>query len=235
MRSVVPSVSAIVASSRYGPKRSIICLRCARRQARSSSSRSGGSTGTGSGPEQRQHRIGQRRTAGEVLADAPGDVLELLDEHRTEIDHRARVRVALQMRRHVGVVLDGVQVGPRQRVLAGERVAVMRLVHVPQQDHRQARRGAAHASAGRGSAQHVRRHQHHAVVGDVKAPRVVRAIAADARAVGNVTALVDDRAVDHAAAADFRRSAGSPSAGWCCAPRRARWRTAATRAPPRRR
>jgi hypothetical protein len=88
--------------------------------------------------EECQHRIRQRRTGLEVLGDAPCDLLELLDEQRGEVDHRARGRVRLQVRRHVGVILDGVQVGPRQRVLTGERVAVLRLVHVPQQDHRQA-------------------------------------------------------------------------------------------------
>ena len=85
-------------------------------------------------PEEREHRIGQRRTGLQMLGDAPCDLLELLDEQRGEVDHRARGRVRLQVRRHVGVILDGVQVGPRQRVLAGERIAVLRLVHVPQED-----------------------------------------------------------------------------------------------------
>ena len=45
----------------------------------------------------------------------------------------------LQVRGHVGVVLDRVQVGPGQHVAAGQRVAVRRLMHVPEQHDWQSR------------------------------------------------------------------------------------------------
>src|SRR5205823_14634256 len=80
----------------------------------------------------------------EMLGDAPRDLVQLLDQERREIHHGARGGAPLEVRRHVGVVLHRVQVGPGQLVLTGERIAVLRLVHVPQQDHRQAGRGGGH-------------------------------------------------------------------------------------------
>ena len=92
---------------------------------------SSASTGSGSGVPWRRCAVIRSR-----------ELLELLDEHRREIHHGARGRLRLQMRRHVDVVLDGVQVRPGQHVLAREGIAILRLVHVPQQHDRQARGGS---------------------------------------------------------------------------------------------
>ncbi len=67
-------------------------------------------------------------------------VVDLIEQHRHEIDHRAHARMALEMRRHVGVVLERVQVGPRQREAAAGTIAVIRLVHVPEEDQIEPRR-----------------------------------------------------------------------------------------------
>src|ERR1700688_4044793 len=74
-----------------------------------------------------------------MLRDARTDLLELLDQHRREVDHRARSRRRLQVRRHVHVVLDRVQIGPRQYVLTAQGIAVLWLVHVPQEHDGQPR------------------------------------------------------------------------------------------------
>jgi len=94
----------------------------------------------------RQHRIGQRRqqgvadtlAVGEEGLDLAGVIVQLLQQGGGEIDHRARLRLGLEMGRHVGVILDGVQIGPRQLILAVRAVAILRLMHVPAQHHVQA-------------------------------------------------------------------------------------------------
>ena len=60
-------------------------------------------------------------------------IVELLEEHRREVDGAAHARVPLQHRRHVVVGPGGVEPDPGQEVLAGLRVPVERLVHVPQE------------------------------------------------------------------------------------------------------
>ena len=71
----------------------------------------------------------------------------------------------LQVHRHVDVVLDGVQIGPRQHVFVRDQVLVLRLVHVPAQHHSQ-RLGRAHPSR---ISQHVGRDEHDALLGDMEA------------------------------------------------------------------
>ena len=61
-------------------------------------------------------------------------ILDLVEQHRHEIHHRPHSRMVLQVRRHVGVVLEGVQVGPRPAEFAAGEVPVIRLVHVPEKD-----------------------------------------------------------------------------------------------------
>src|SRR5918994_3941012 len=72
----------------------------------------------------------------------PGDplcqLLELLDQHGSEIYDGARSRVCLEMRGHIGVILDGMQIGPRQHVLTRQGVTILRLMHVPEQHDGQA-------------------------------------------------------------------------------------------------
>ena len=72
--------------------------------------------------------------------DLPGIVLDLLQQDRGEIDHGASLGLGLQVRGHVRVILEGVEVDPRQVELAAARSPVVRLVHVPAQYHRQAPR-----------------------------------------------------------------------------------------------
>src|SRR6185312_8941834 len=93
------------------------------------------------GAQERKHGVRQRATGPQVLAHPARDLLELLEQHGREVDHRTRRRVSLQVRGHVGVVLDRVQIGPRQYVLAGERITILWLVHVPQEHDGQTRIG----------------------------------------------------------------------------------------------
>ncbi len=89
----------------------------------SRSSRSCGALGIGIGPEQAQNRIRQMRAVLHVRIDSPRELLQLLDEHRREVHDGARVRLRLEVRSHVDVVLDGVQVRPGQDVLARDRAS----------------------------------------------------------------------------------------------------------------
>ncbi len=73
-------------------------------------------------------QIGRRQHAQQRIAElAAGEllrvVLDLVEQDRHEIDHAADLRMAFEMRRHVDVVLHGVQVDPGQDELAGRRVA----------------------------------------------------------------------------------------------------------------
>ncbi|OGA64861.1 MAG: hypothetical protein A3F77_05755 [Betaproteobacteria bacterium RIFCSPLOWO2_12_FULL_67_28] len=81
----------------------------------------------------------QQRIAQHAARELRAVILQLIEQHRREVDHGAHL-VALEMPRHVGVVLDGVQIDPRQGELSARVVAVIRLVHVPQQHQVQAAR-----------------------------------------------------------------------------------------------
>jgi hypothetical protein len=75
-------------------------------------------------------------------------VLDLVEQYRDEIDDAMNLRMAFQVRRHVDVVLHGMQVHPGQDELAACRavsadfcssagravVPIVRLVHVPEED-----------------------------------------------------------------------------------------------------
>ncbi len=79
-------------------------------------------------------------------------VVELLEQNRGEIDHHPHLRVALQVRRHVAVVLHAVQVHPRQVIGAVQPVTVIGLVHVPRQhDVERFSRHSRSAVSNRGS------------------------------------------------------------------------------------
>lgn len=72
-----------------------------------------------------------------MLRDTARDLLNLLDQQGRETDHGAPGWMGLQVCGHVGVVFDGVEVRPGENVLPGERVAILRLMHVPQQNDRE--------------------------------------------------------------------------------------------------
>ena len=87
--------------------------------------------------QQRQHRIGHRLASVQVCGKAGAEIFELFDEHRREVDHRPCLRIGFEVRGHVDVVFDGVQISPGQYVLPGQCIPVVRLVHMPEQHHRQ--------------------------------------------------------------------------------------------------
>ena len=69
----------------------------------------------------------------ETVAGAPlGKGLELHEQRRHQVEGHPNVRELAQQRHHAVVVLQRVQADPRQDVLAGRQVLVIRLVHVPQ-------------------------------------------------------------------------------------------------------
>ena len=100
----------------------------------------------------------------------------------------ARARHRFQVRRHIDVVLDGVQVGPGQVYCAGAQVPVFRLVHVP---HNTTLMGCS-AGIVQPLSQHFRGYQHHAPVGDVEAPCILFRVDADLGVRWNNAAFVDD-------------------------------------------
>ncbi len=101
-------------------------------------------------------QVGMRKQPQERIAKPSGGelvrvILELVEQHRGEIDHRAHLGVILQVRSHVAVILDRMQVHPGLGIFAGGVIAVIRLVHVPQQDQIQlciAAHGVRSFSAG---------------------------------------------------------------------------------------
>ena len=135
------------------------------------------------------------------LANCCGVVLELVEQHRDEIDHRPHAGMALQVRRHVRVVLDRVQVDPGQTVLAGAAVAEIRLVHVPEQ-HQFERFGIGHGAMRDRTvpAQRWRKTSCPSisgvisvmpVLGDVEALAIFLRVEAGHKALGQHAALVD--------------------------------------------
>ena len=58
-------------------------------------------------------------------------VLDLRQQRRHQVEGRAHLRVAVEQRRHLEVVLGRAQAHPGQQVRAGEVVLVIGLVHVP--------------------------------------------------------------------------------------------------------
>ena len=61
------------------------------------------------------------------------ELLELDEQRRHQVERDPHVRKFAKERHHAVVVLQRVQSHPRQDVLAGHEVLVIRLVHVPQQ------------------------------------------------------------------------------------------------------
>jgi len=61
-----------------------------------------------------------------------GERLELHQQRRDEVERELHLRELAQQRSHPVVVLQAVHPHPRQDVLAGGEVFVIRLVHVPE-------------------------------------------------------------------------------------------------------
>ena len=80
------------------------------------------------GIEEAEQRVAQ--PAGVELV---GVVLELVQQHRHPVHHGTYARMPLEVRRHVRVILHGVQVDPRQAELPCHAVPEIRLVHMPEE------------------------------------------------------------------------------------------------------
>ena len=63
-----------------------------------------------------QQRVAQAGTMLQIARQLAGVILDLLQQHRGEIDHRARLRFVFDMRHHVDIILDRMQISPRQAV-----------------------------------------------------------------------------------------------------------------------
>ncbi len=61
-------------------------------------------------------------------------ILDLVEQNGHKIHHGAHLGMTLQMSGHVGVILDGVQVCPGQNKIARFIIAVIWLVHMPEED-----------------------------------------------------------------------------------------------------
>ena len=68
-----------------------------------------------------------------ILGAVLGKRLDLPDERRHQVERDTNAREFVEHRYHAPVVLDGVQADPRQDVLAGGEILVVRLVYVPQE------------------------------------------------------------------------------------------------------
>ena len=78
----------------------------------------------------------QQRVANVAAGELVGVVLELVEQNRNEVEHATGARVRFQMRRHVAVVLEGVQVGPGEGEITGGVIAIVWLVHMPTEHNR---------------------------------------------------------------------------------------------------
>ena len=81
-----------------------------------------------------RERIGRRKAISNhsSLNLPAGIFFDLLGQQRDEIEGRVNPGEFLQNLHHAPVIFQGVQPGPRQHVLSRRGVAVLRLVHVPE-------------------------------------------------------------------------------------------------------
>ena len=73
-------------------------------------------------------------------------VFDLFEQDRSEVHHRPRIRIGLQVRHHVHVVLYSVQIDPGQLVFVVASPAIVGLVHVPAQNDLEAASLSGHSS-----------------------------------------------------------------------------------------
>ncbi|MNN15565.1 hypothetical protein D3C81_1286720 [compost metagenome] len=92
-----------------------------------------GPVGLAQGLRRRRVEDAQQGVAPLAVVQLSAVVLDLLEQHRDEIDRAVHAGVPLQVAGHVGVILERVQQHPGQDELAGLGVPVVRLVHVPEQ------------------------------------------------------------------------------------------------------
>lgn len=82
------------------------------------------------GAEVRVDQFGEQRVAQVAAAELVDVIVELLQQGRHKIHYGAHIRVLFQMRSHVGIILEGMQIGPGQKKNAGF-ITVIRLVKMP--------------------------------------------------------------------------------------------------------
>ena len=93
-----------------------------------------GVVGNGRGPgEHAQHAVVHAVACVQKLPYLVRVVCQLFKKHRCKIHHGFHMWMALQVGRHVVIVLDAVQVDPGQLIAAVESFPVVWLVHVPAQ------------------------------------------------------------------------------------------------------
>jgi len=61
--------------------------------------------------------------------------LNLFQQHRREVHHRTGIRVGFQVRSHVHIILDAVQIDPGEQELPIAVILIIRLVHMPAKYH----------------------------------------------------------------------------------------------------
>ena len=221
MRSGVASDSASRASSAKAAKRSIRCTAVrAQQRLEQLEPRFGGRGQRRAPPAGASSGSRQRRAGAQVRSRRAARISSICSiSTGVKLTTARAAGFCLQVRGHVGVVLDRVQVGPGQDVLARQRVAVLRLVHVPHQHdresvrHRVGTRGRGRHRAGQASSsarkQACDRHGPRSMSGvtsttpfsvSMKRCRVGLGIDADLRSRRNLAAFVEDRVADRAAA-----------------------------------
>src|SRR5665647_911874 len=74
---------------------------------------------------------GQQRIAYLALGKLPRVIFQLIQQYRNKIECGTGGWISLQVIRHIGVILDGVEIGPWQHKLTSQYVPIIGLVHVP--------------------------------------------------------------------------------------------------------
>jgi len=83
----------------------------------------------------------RHRTAGQIHVDvletAVDVILDLIHQRRHQVEGLLDVRVPVEQRRHLVIVLGAAEPNPGQQKTAGQVILVIRLVHVPDEGHMQ--------------------------------------------------------------------------------------------------
>jgi hypothetical protein len=85
----------------------------------------------------------QRRNQVRVMGFAAGVLVHLRHHGRHQVEGLSHIGEFAQDLDHAVVILEGVQTGPWQLVLAGGEILIERLVHVPEEAEINARHGLA--------------------------------------------------------------------------------------------
>src|SRR6266446_9654926 len=105
--------------------------------------------------------IAERQFEPRLVERAAGIFFQLQTKPRHHVERGVKFRKFLEDLHHAPVIFQGMEAGPWQDVAPAFRVAVLRLVHVPENDqmdlvHRERRSGSAAISASAGAVLHSR-------------------------------------------------------------------------------